>query len=135
MLRFRHAAASHPGLVRDINEDAGYASDLLLVVADGVSGAPAGEVASASTTYVVSSVAMTTDSEPLTVLAQAVEFSCQHLQAAAEYDRSRQGMATTLTVVLTDGHRFGLAHLGDSRGFLLRGSRLNRSPPTTHCCN
>ena len=47
MLSFSGAAASHPGLVRENNEDSGFAGPSLLAVADGVGGAAAGEVASA----------------------------------------------------------------------------------------
>jgi len=49
MLRFSWAASSHRGLVRADNEDSGFAGPYLLLVADGVGGAAAGEVASANT--------------------------------------------------------------------------------------
>lgn len=126
MLRFRYATASHPGLVRDTNEDAGYAGDHLLVVADGVGGAPAGEVASANATSVVRRIASTSDGDPLTVLVQAVDCSGQQLRSGVNQMPSRHGMATTLTAILTDGERFGLAHLGDSRAFLLRDGRCDQ---------
>ena len=58
MLHFSYGAASHVGLVRDHNEDAGFAGPYLQLVADGVGGAAAGEVASATTTYVVTALAM-----------------------------------------------------------------------------
>ncbi|HEY9293032.1 MAG TPA: protein phosphatase 2C domain-containing protein [Microlunatus sp.] len=120
MLRFRYAATSHPGLVRSNNEDAGYAGAYLLLVADGVGGAAAGEVASASTAYVASTVSMISDDDPLAVLAQAVEFAHQHLRDGVEIDPERDGMSTTLTAVLGNGERFGLAHVGDSRAYLWR---------------
>lgn len=131
MLSFRYATASHPGLVRENNEDAGYAGSRLLVVADGVGGAPAGEVASASATHVVSAVAAITEDEPAAVLEQAVAFCHQHLHDGAEDLPSRQGMSTTLTAVLTDGVHVGLAHLGDSRGFVLHDGHL-RQVTTDH---
>jgi protein phosphatase len=126
MLEFRYGAASHPGLVRDNNEDAGYAGSRLLLIADGVGGAPAGEVASASATCVVTAVSAICTGEPLAVLQQAVTFSFQHLRQGAEHMPSRQGMSTTLTAILTDGERFGVAHLGDSRGFILRNGRCQQ---------
>lgn len=126
MLSFRYATASHPGLVRDNNEDAGYAGGRLLLVADGVGGAPAGEVASASATYVVSTVSAMTEDEPLPVLTEAVDYAHQHLRGGAEQLPSRQGMSTTLTAILTDGEQFGLAHLGDSRGFLRRAGQFQQ---------
>lgn len=121
MLRFRYAATSHPGLVRSNNEDAGYAGAYLLAVADGVGGAAAGEVAAASTVYVTSSVSMISEDDPLAVLAQAVDFAHQHLRDGVGLDPRRDGMSTTLTAVLGDGDRFGLAHVGDSRAYLCRG--------------
>lgn len=126
MLRFRYAAKSHPGLVRSNNEDAGYAGAYLLLVADGVGGAAAGEIASASTAYVASTVSMISDDDPMTVLAQAVAFAHRHLQDGVRLDPLRDGMSTTLTAVLGDGERFALAHVGDSRGYLLRDGVLHR---------
>ena len=41
-------------------------------------------------------------------------------------DPRRAGMATTLTALLTDGERFALAHVGDSRGYLFRDGGLTR---------
>lgn len=126
VLRFRYGAKSHPGLVRSNNEDSGYASAYLLLVADGVGGAAAGEVASASTTYVTSTVSMISDDDPLPVLAQAVDFAHQHLQDGVRIDPRRDGMSTTLTAILGNGEQFALAHVGDSRGYLLRDGALHR---------
>jgi PPM family protein phosphatase len=126
VLRFRYAAISHPGLVRSNNEDAGYAGAYLLLVADGVGGAAAGEVASASTAYVTSTVSMICDDDPLAVLAQAVEFAHQHLQDGVQADPLRDGMSTTLTAVLGNGERFGLVHVGDSRAYLWRDGGLHQ---------
>lgn len=126
MLRFRYAANSHPGLVRSNNEDAGYAGAYLLLVADGVGGAAAGEIASASTAYVTSTVSMISDDDPLAVLAQAVEFAHQHLQDGVRINPLRDGMSTTLTAILGNGERFALAHVGDSRAYLWRDGVLQQ---------
>lgn len=58
MLQFRFDARSDTGRVRTNNEDSGFAGPYLLCVADGVGGAAAGEIASATTTYVVSARAL-----------------------------------------------------------------------------
>jgi serine/threonine protein phosphatase PrpC len=126
MLRFRYAAASHAGLVRGNNEDAGYAGAYLLLVADGVGGAAAGEVASASTAYITSTVSMISEDDPLAVLAQAVELAQAHLADGVDLDPQREGMATTLTAVHGNGERFGLAHIGDSRAYLCRQGGCDR---------
>lgn len=127
MLRFTWAAHSHVGLVRTNNEDSGFAGPYLLLVADGVGGAAAGEVASASTTYVTATLAMAgREGPPLDVLAEAVTRSHELLRAGVAADPERTGMATTLTAVLGDGAGFALAHVGDSRGYRWRDGELTR---------
>ena len=132
-MRFAYSAESHLGNVRGNNEDSAFAGPHLLLVADGVAGQPAGEVASASAAFVVSSISMTPrgtlTAEPadlLGALRESIEFAGRHLGEGVVADPSRQGMATTFTAMLTDGRRFALAHLGDSRAYLLRDSRLHQ---------
>jgi protein phosphatase len=127
LLHFRYGAASHVGLVREHNEDAGFAGPYLQLVADGVGGAAAGEVASATTTYVVTALAMgRPDVDGPTLLAEAVATAHRELQRGTEADDRRQGMATTLTAVLVRDDRVTLVHVGDSRAYLLRGGELAR---------
>lgn len=127
MLRFAYAAASHVGLVRENNEDSGFAGPYLQLVADGVGGAAAGEVASATTAYVTSARAARNPDEDLRrLLASAVHESYAQLSVGVEQDPDRGGMATTLTAVLTHGNRFAMVHIGDSRAYLMRDSRLTQ---------
>lgn len=127
VLRFAYAARSHPGLVRDHNEDSGFAGPYLQLVADGVGGAAAGEVASATAAYVTSASTMgSREPDLLAVLSRAVALAEQQLSAGVRADSAREGMSTTLTVLLTDGHRVALAHLGDSRAYLLRDGSLSQ---------
>jgi serine/threonine protein phosphatase PrpC len=58
MLQFRSAVRTDVGTVREHNEDSAFAGSSLLMVADGVGGSAAGEVASSSATYVVSAAAL-----------------------------------------------------------------------------
>ena len=127
MLRFGYDAESHVGLVRDGNEDAGFAGPYLQLVADGVGGAAAGEVASATTAYVVSALAaMESRGDLLEMLRDATRTAHEQLRVGVELDGSRAGMATTLTAIVTDGDRCALVHVGDSRAYLLRGGELHR---------
>jgi protein phosphatase len=127
MLHFAYGAASHVGLVRDHNEDAGFAGPYLQLVADGVGGAAAGEVASATTTYVVTALAMgRPHQDGRTLLAEAVATAHRELHRGALDDQARHGMATTLTAVLVRDDRATLVHVGDSRAYLLREGRLAR---------
>jgi serine/threonine protein phosphatase PrpC len=127
VLRFAYGAASHEGLVRDHNEDAGFAGPYLQLVADGVGGAAAGEVASATTTYVVTALAMTRpDQDPGDLLAEAVTTAHRELRRGSQDDEARHGMATTLTAVLVRDDRVTLVQVGDSRAYLLRSGELTR---------
>jgi PPM family protein phosphatase len=127
VLRFSYGAASHVGLVRETNEDAGFAGPYLQIVADGVGGAAAGEIASATTTYVVSALAAAhPDQDPAALLAEAAAMAHQELRRGIEDDETRRGMATTLIAALIRGDTVTLAHIGDSRAYLYRDSVLTR---------
>ena len=127
MLRLSGAALSHVGLVRTGNEDSGFMGPTCMLVADGVGGAAAGEVASATTAYVVSAKALSAPTEdPVSVLRDAIRLAQEQVALGVRRDPSRAGMATTLTAVVTDGHRFALGHVGDSRGYLFRDGDLTR---------
>jgi len=127
LLRFSGVALSHVGLVRSGNEDSGFMGPTCMLVADGVGGAAAGEVASATTAYVVSALALAgPKTDPITLLRAAITVAQQQVALGVLRDPSRSGMATTLTAVATDGERFALGHLGDSRGLLFRDGSLTR---------
>lgn len=126
-MRFTGSGASDTGLVREQNEDAGFVSSWLALVADGVGGAAAGEVASATTAYVVSESVRARGKEDLrSVLAGALAQVAGVLAAEVERDPERDGLATTLTALATDGVHVVLAHVGDSRAYLFREGGLAR---------
>jgi protein phosphatase len=127
VLRLSGVALSHVGLVRTGNEDSGFMGPTCMLVADGVGGAAAGEVASATTAYVVSALALAAPTtSPVALLSAAITVAQQQVALGVLRDPSRTGMATTLTAVATDGERFALAHVGDSRAFLFRDGSLTR---------
>ncbi len=127
MLRLSGVALSHVGLVRSGNEDSGFLAPRCMVVADGVGGGAAGEVASATATYVVSAMALAEPrSDPARVLRAGVRLAQQQVALGVQRRPTRAGMATTLSAIVTDGVRFALAHLGDSRGYLFRDRSLTR---------
>jgi protein phosphatase len=127
MLRFSGAGVSDVGLVRAHNEDSAFVGPYAALVADGVGGAAAGEVASATATYVVSATALARfGSPPEEVLREAVTAARRDLATGVEREPSRAGMATTLTAVVSDGRRVVLGHLGDSRAYLLRSGTLEQ---------
>ena len=127
MLRFSGKGATDVGRVREANEDSAFLGPYVALVADGVGGAAAGEVASATVAYVVSAIArLRHDQDPAGVLQDAIEAARESLQTGIDADLQRAGMATTLTALVTDGTRVVLGHLGDSRGYLLRAGSLRQ---------
>ena len=126
-LTLRYAARSDVGLLRDGNEDSGYASPHLLVVADGMGGAAAGEVASS---VAVAALASLDEGEPsgdlLEVFGDAVRRIEDQLGGLVDAEPRLRGMGTTLTAVVHAGPRLALVHVGDSRAYLMRGGVLER---------
>ncbi|GAA2134336.1 Stp1/IreP family PP2C-type Ser/Thr phosphatase [Kitasatospora kazusensis] len=126
-LVLRFAAGSHKGLIREGNEDSGYAGPRLLAVADGMGGAAAGEVASSE---VLGSIVRLDEDVPgadlLTLLNDAVQGANERLRQMVEEDPQLEGMGCTLTAMLWTGQRMGMVHVGDSRAYLLRDGRLDQ---------
>ncbi|WP_037887499.1 Stp1/IreP family PP2C-type Ser/Thr phosphatase [Streptomyces viridochromogenes] len=126
-LSLRFAAGSHKGMIREGNEDSGYAGPRLLAIADGMGGAAAGEVASSEAISTI--VALDDDvpgSDILTSLGTAVQRANDQLRSMVEDDPQLEGMGTTLTALLWTGQRLGLVHVGDSRAYLLRDGVLTQ---------
>src|SRR4051794_9114348 len=126
-LALRYAARSDVGLLRDGNEDSGYAGPRLLVIADGMGGHAAGEVASSVAVTLLSSLDEDSPGgDLLDDLSGAVRSANAHLRDMVRGDPELDGMGTTLTALLRAGSRFGLVHVGDSRGYLLRDGELQQ---------
>jgi PPM family protein phosphatase len=128
VLQLRTAAATHVGLVRSHNEDSAYVGARLVVVADGMGGAAAGELASTTAVHAAVEVVEGHDGAlaPPRLLARAVEVAAQRIAALVADDRARSGMGTTFTALHTDGRQVALAHLGDSRAYLFRAPVLTQ---------
>src|SRR4029453_442480 len=126
-LQLSYVAYSDIGLMRKNNQDSGYASPHLLVVADGMGGAAAGDLASAVAIDTIRKVeSPTTGEDMLAALALAID---QANDKIAELVRSRlslEGMGTPVTGATFDGANLGLGHIGDSRAYLLRDDHLER---------
>jgi serine/threonine protein phosphatase PrpC len=125
-LRLRWSARSEVGLVREGNEDSGYAGTRLLAVADGMGGMVAGDVASNLTVGVLRRLDDAVADDVVAALRVAILGANERLRVAVGVDPSLEGMGTTVTALLWDGTILGLAHIGDSRGYLLRDGRLER---------
>jgi protein phosphatase len=127
-LSLRFAARSEIGKVRRNNEDAGYAATDLLVVADGMGGHEAGELASAATVAAVVAAASNSvgADEVLNQLAEAVITSGEYIADVVSGDRDLAGMGTTMTVVALRQDRIAMAHVGDSRAYVYRDGALQQ---------
>ena len=126
-LQLRYVAHSEIGLIRKNNQDSGYASPNLLAVADGMGGAAAGDLASSVAIDAIRKTAAPTDGKQmLGVLADAIRDANDKIAELIESDVSLEGMGTTVTGAMFDGVELGLAHIGDSRAYLLRDGRLER---------
>lgn len=127
MLRIAGTGRSHVGLVRRVNQDSAFIAPGCMLVADGVGGGAAGEVASATAAYAVAGTATASSAaDPIDILVRGVALAQAQIAAGVVAVPDREGMATTLTALVTDGRRFALAHLGDSRGYVFRNHFLTR---------
>jgi serine/threonine protein phosphatase PrpC len=127
-LVLRAVAASDVGLVRGNNEDAVYVGRRLLVVADGMGGLPAGEVASDILVRTLADVDIAADpGNPLQDLCDAVALANERIDSAVAEDAAeRTGMGTTVTAVLLAGERLALLNVGDSRCYRSRDGQLTQ---------
>lgn len=127
-LHLRYAARSDVGLVREGNEDSGYAGPSLLLVADGMGGHAAGELASAIAVATVADLDMNppADDQVLASLGEAIGFVGEEISEVIETDPELTGMGTTVTGLYWLGDRVGVVHVGDSRAYLLRDGSLSQ---------
>lgn len=118
------AGDSHVGLVRSGNEDAFLVAPPLFAVADGLGGHQAGEIASSiAIDTLLEAAPRSADAK---ALGRAVRQANSAVIEAAEAGRGRAGMGTTLTAAMVDGTRISLAHVGDSRAYLLHYGKLEQ---------
>jgi len=127
MLRIAEQAyRTDTGRQRRANEDAYYVRAPVFVVADGMGGAQAGEVASR-----IAAEAFDRDlpsDPPEEFLREAFESANRKIHDHAATDESHAGMGTTLTAAIVDAEReeVAIGHVGDSRAYRLRGPKLER---------
>ena len=129
-LQLRYVAHSEIGLIRKNNQDSGYASPHLLVVADGMGGAAAGDLASAVAIDTIRKIeGPATGASTCSRCWPAPSTQANDkIAELVESDLSLEGMGTTVTGAMFDGVELGLAHIGDSRAYLYP----RRSPGTAH---
>jgi protein phosphatase len=127
-LSFRAAGRSDVGLVRNNNEDSGFIGKHFLLVADGMGGHAAGELASSTTVAIVAQVDNSKEKfEDLeSKLIEIPKIITKKLKNTINKDSSRAGMGTTLTAAVIQKNQLKVSHVGDSRAYLIRNKRISR---------
>ncbi|HEV2777014.1 MAG TPA: Stp1/IreP family PP2C-type Ser/Thr phosphatase, partial [Solirubrobacteraceae bacterium] len=122
-----HFSHSDTGRARRANEDAYFARAPVFVVADGMGGAQAGEVASRLAIEAferdLSDGAGVSGEE---LLADRVQEANQRIHEMSQSAMNRAGMGTTITAAHVGEHDVAIAHVGDSRAYRLRGEEFTR---------
>lgn len=118
-MKYLWSVATHKGMVRDNNEDAVFPSssgqsedEVLVIVADGMGGHVAGEVAS----RLAINAAASNELEP----ADRVAAGNRAIREEVARDPGLEGMGTTMTLLSIEGTTATIGHIGDSRAYLLR---------------
>lgn len=124
-MRYTWATASHQGMVRDNNEDAvfptasGDSHDrALVIVADGMGGHVAGEVAS----RIAINIAASAELDP----ADRVAAGNRAIREEVAREPSLEGMGTTMTLLSIEDETATVGHIGDSRAYLLRDGEFTQ---------
>lgn len=124
-MKYVWATATHKGMVRDNNEDSVYPTSsgdstdtAVLIVADGMGGHVAGEVASRLAINAAASV----DVDP----ADRVAAGNRAIREEVARDPALEGMGTTMTLLSIENGEATIGHVGDSRAYLLRGDDFSQ---------
>lgn len=128
-MQLSSAADSHVGLIRPQNEDSYLCAHPVYAVADGLGGHAAGEVASALVVERLRQVTIgagTSVDDAQQLLAEAVRDANRTIHRSATQDPDHAGMGTTVTAAVAVDDTLCFAHVGDSRGYLLRDGELTR---------
>lgn len=130
------AQGSDTGMLRDENQDAyeTYEPDnlgqlkrvgRLFVVADGVGGHPGGDTAAWSAVEIIRKLYAESDgTDPAHSLQSAFAEANRQIYETAQRQKHLFGMGTTCTAIVVRGREAYLAHVGDTRAYLLRNGRL-----------
>ena len=128
-IKVKAVGLTHTGLKRANNEDAYFMNESrgLFIVADGMGGHNAGEIASrmaidCTSKYILNPPATVID--PLEIISNAIKMANTALHEASSKNYAQKGMGTTLIIAWTVGGICHLGHVGDVRGYLIRDGKL-----------
>ncbi len=121
-----YAGLSDVGRQREANEDSYVLAAPVFVVADGMGGARAGEVASSTAVEVFEGAANAAEGSPEQRLTQLTQEANRRIFDLSQSDASRRGMGTTLTAAMVTPAGVSIGHVGDSRAYRLRDGSLEQ---------
>ena len=126
-LSLRYTARCEIGLVRKNNQDSCYVSPTMLIVADGMGGAAAGDLASAVVIRELRDADATPGGPDMgEVLSTAIGRATNAIAELVETDAGLDGMGSTVTGIMFDEGRAVVVNIGDSRTYLYRDGVLTR---------
>jgi protein phosphatase len=127
-LKIVSASVSDKGKVRASNQDSGYSGVNLYLVADGMGGHAGGDIASALATQLVAKVddVYQDSDQAIDALLTAMREANKNLSATVDKFGYLAGMGTTMDAVIFTGGIANIAHIGDSRVYLLRDSKMQQ---------
>ncbi len=122
------SSQSDKGKVRSSNQDGGYSGTNLYVVADGMGGHAGGDIASALATQHVAKIddVYPDSDQAISSLLEAMREANRNLSETVSKFNYLAGMGTTMDAVIFTGSIANIAHIGDSRVYLMRDSKLTQ---------
>jgi protein phosphatase len=122
------SSQSDKGKVRSSNQDSGYSGTNLYVVADGMGGHAGGDIASALATQFVAKIddVYPDSDQAMSALLEAMRDANRNLSDTVTKFSYLAGMGTTMDAVIFTGAIANIAHIGDSRVYLMRDSKLTQ---------
>lgn len=130
------AALSHAGMSGKNNEDryaiASYLGEdekpvVFAIVADGIGGHRAGEVAAELTVnYIIEKVSESNGNKPLEIMESAIHTASQAIAARSASKTEQHGMGSTCACVWIEGDKLYTTYVGDSRIYLIRDGKIQR---------
>jgi PPM family protein phosphatase len=134
---------THAGQKRSSNEDAlgSFVDDRLFIIADGVGGHSAGEVAATTAVDALSEFFRSFHADPrqtwphpvdrslslgANLISVGIKVANDKIRAAAASDRSRARMASTIVAMAVGDAQVAIGHTGDSRAYRIRGGQIHR---------
>lgn len=125
-MKLASGARTDVGRVRTGNEDSYFVDSPLFVIADGMGGHAAGDIASATAVEVIQDKRGEINAADPETLSNAIREANRAIWSKSADDTNLRGMGTTCTMILVDDAQAQIAHVGDSRAYLFRDGEIQQ---------